>query len=290
MAKILVSGSNGQLGTELKNLSKEYDMFDFCFTDVEELDITNAEDVTNFITDYSPDYIINAAAYTAVDRAESEEDNAYKINTIATQNLADAAEKVSAKLVHVSTDYVFDGKSHIPYSEEFETNPQSIYGKSKLEGEKAALKYADSIVIRTSWLYSAHGNNFVKTILKLSRDRDELKVIFDQVGTPTFAGDLAKAIMQMVTSIEESNFKPGVYHFSNEGVCSWYDFAQAIVKISNNSCNILPIQSSEFKQDAPRPFYSVLNKHKIKSNYNVTIPYWYDSLVKVVNELLGNNK
>ena len=281
--KVLITGANGQLGNEMRVVAKQYTEVDFVFTDVEELNICNADEVDSFVKNLRPDYIVNCAAYTAVDKAETDIDLCRAINCDAVKNLGIAAQKYQAKIIHVSTDYVFDGTSNIPYTETMPTNPQTIYGKTKLEGEKALLSVCNaSFIIRTSWLYSSFGNNFVKTMLRLGNERDSLNVVFDQVGTPTYAADLANAIWKIITS-KKTDY--GVYHFSNEGVCSWYDFTTAIFRLTNTNCQVFPIESSEYPTKTPRPFYSVLNKHKIKSTFAVSIPHWEVSLQKCLQIL-----
>lgn len=290
MATILVTGSNGQLGSEIKALTNNTEDT-YIFTDVAELDITNKEAIKEKCKNESVDFIINCAAYTAVDKAEEDTDNAYKINADAPKYLAEVSAEIGAKFIHVSTDYVFDGTSCTPYKEDDAVNPNSVYGESKLKGEQNITEADPSaIIIRTSWLYSSFGNNFVKTMIKLGTDRDSLGVIFDQVGTPTYARDLAIAIIEIITQTKENTTKfiPGIYHFSNEGVCSWYDFAIEIHKLAGVSCNVKPIETADYPTPARRPSYSVLNKSKIKQNFSIDIPHWVDSLKDCVY-LLGNN-
>lgn len=282
---ILVTGANGQLGTELRTEAIKYPPLNFLFTDFRELDITDKSKVENFIRKYQPSYVVNCAAYTAVDRAEQEETQAYQLNAIAPKILAETCKAYRARLIHVSTDYVFDGKTHIPYSEISATNPTSVYGKSKLEGELQVQESGVGMIIRTSWLYSAYGNNFVKTILKHAKLKPELNVVFDQVGTPTWANDLASAIIQVIGKGEE-NFKPEIFHYSNEGVCSWYDFAHEIVDIAGLSCTVQPIETKDYPTPATRPPYSILNKQKIRNLYGVTTPYWRESLIKCLKQLV----
>ena len=281
---ILVTGSNGQLGTEIRGLCNSYPHFNFIFTDFQELDITNAESVEKALDALKPAFLLNCAAYTAVDKAEQEETQANRINAIAPKILADACKKYGTKLIHVSTDYVFDGKANTPYNEDSAVNPQSTYGKTKLIGEQNVLKSGVGMVIRTSWLYSAYGNNFVKTILKHGAIKPELGVVFDQTGTPTWAHDLAKAILQIVDSGTE-NFKPEIFHYSNEGVCSWFDFAHEIVSLSNLNCKVKPIETKDYPTLATRPQYSVMNKQKIRNLYSVATPYWRDSLIECLKQL-----
>lgn len=283
--KILVTGANGQLGNELKVLSVNYPELQFLFTDVDELDITREDVTASFLEKEKPDFIINCAAYTAVDKAENDFENAEKINAIAPKLLAKYSGKIKSKLIHVSTDYVFDGTSSTPYSENDTVNPKSVYGITKLKGEENCLaENPDSVIIRTSWLYSSFGNNFVKTMLRLGKERSSLNVVFDQIGTPTYAADLAAAILKIIEVSEKDTrkFVPGIYHFSNEGVASWYDFAKVIFEISEINCTVAPIVSEEFPTPAKRPHYSVLNKSKIRNIFDCKIPYWRDSLKKCI--------
>ena len=286
--KILITGANGQLGNEIKALSANYSVWQFLFTDVEELNITDENAVNKFFTSTQPDYIVNCAAYTAVDKAESDFETAQKINALAPKILAKYAKKVHAKFIHISTDYVFDGEANTPYSEEDKVNPKSAYGETKLQGEKNCLhENPQSIIIRTSWLYSSYGNNFVKTMLRLGKESGQLSVVFDHVGTPTYAVDLADAIISII-GIAENNkekFVPGIYHYSNEGVASWYDFAKAIFEISGVKCNVSPVLSNQFPTPAKRPAYSVLNKSKIKNTFDLNIPYWRDSLKNCLEKI-----
>jgi len=276
--KILVTGSNGQLGNELKVLASEYPSFEFLFTDIGELDITDIEAIEELVRLENPGILINCAAYTAVDKAEQEEKMAYLINTTATGNLAEVAERHGMLMVHISTDYVFGGKGYRPYVEEDSKEPVSVYAKSKYAGEQEILTHSKkAIIIRTSWLYSEFGNNFVKTIMKFGLERSSLNVVFDQIGCPTYARDLAETILKIL----QKNVKPDgvdVYHFANEGVASWFDFAKAIADIAGIACRINPIETREYPLPAARPFYSVLNKAKIKQTFNLEIPYWMDSL------------
>lgn len=276
MASILVTGSKGQLGSEIQKLASRFSDHRFIFTDVDELDICDVAALEEFFADHTIDCLINCAAYTAVDRAEDETELAYKINEKAVRLLGESAKLYGFRMIHVSTDYVFDGKTWLPYSEDAKVNPATAYGKTKLAGEQALQKTCpDAVIVRTSWLYSSFGNNFVKTMLKLGRERDQLTVIFDQVGTPTYAADLAEALLKIATT---NTFVPGIYHFSNEGVCSWYDFTVAIHRIAGVECEVLPIQSKDYPTRTPRPFYSVLNKQKIKSVYKIKIAHWEESL------------
>lgn len=280
---ILVTGSKGQLGNELQMLVGRYPQFDFIFTDVEELDICNEKAVDAFFGSHQIDFLLNCAAYTAVDKAETDVEQCYEVNEKAPGLLGRAAARSGGKILHVSTDYVFDGKSYVPYTENMPVCPETVYGKSKLAGEQMLLNTCpDSIIVRTSWLYSSFGNNFVKTMLRLGREKDALKVVSDQVGTPTYAADLADALLKIVAS---GDFVRGIYHYSNEGVCSWYDFANSVFKIAGLKCELYPIDSKDYPVKTPRPHYSVLNKQKIKTTYRIQIPHWEDSLRRCINIL-----
>lgn len=286
MKTILVTGANGQLGNSLRKLSAGYSRFTFLFTDVDTLDICDADAVREYVSANQVDYILNCAAYTAVDKAEDNEELCMRINRDAVKNLGNAACITGAKVIHVSTDYVFDGTHYIPYVETDTTCPASVYGCTKLAGEEALTEACpDSVIIRTAWLYSEYGNNFVKTMLRLGSEREELRVIFDQIGTPTYAGDLAYAMMTVVEQAENGFFTAGVYHYSNEGVCSWYDFTVKILQIAGLKTRVVPIESKEYPAKAARPHFSVLNKAKIKTTYGVTIPHWEESLRKCMVEL-----
>ncbi len=288
--KILITGAYGQLGNEIKELENEFSEFDFIFTDADTLDITDEEAVSSFFLEHKPDFVINCAAYTAVDKAEEDHILAEKINTLAPRILGTYSYQIRAKLIHISTDYVFDGNNCTPYSELDAVNPQGVYGKTKLLGELNCLKENPStVVIRTSWLYSGFGNNFVKTMLRLGEERESLKVVFDQLGTPTYATDLARVILSIIKSLSKTpgDFFPGVYHYSNEGVASWYDFAKAIFQIKNIQCKVNPVLSDQFPTPAKRPHFSVLNKSKIKDRFGIEIPYWKDSLKKCILKLIN---
>ncbi|MFR9578274.1 MAG: dTDP-4-dehydrorhamnose reductase [Rikenellaceae bacterium] len=280
---ILVTGANGQLGNEMQRVAKS-STDKYIFTDVAELDITDYDAISAMVTSEKVDVIVNCAAYTNVDKAEDDEAFANLLNNTAAGYLAKATASVGATLIHISTDYVFDGSAHVPYTEEQPTKPIGVYGVTKLAGEKSVIESGcNYIIIRTSWLYSQWGGNFVKTMQHLTAERDELNVIFDQVGTPTHAGDLADTIGTIITTDQLS--KSGTYHFSNEGVCSWFDFAQATAEKSGNNCKISPIHSDEFPAKVTRPHYSVLDKTKIKETFGIKIPYWTTSLDKCINEL-----
>ncbi|MCH5175084.1 MAG: dTDP-4-dehydrorhamnose reductase [Prevotellaceae bacterium] len=288
---ILVTGCNGQLGNEMQLLAKENGQHEYFFTDVvipegsiaQKLDITNEAEVEAFVEKNNIDCIVNCAAFTAVDKAESSEDMANLLNNIAPGYLAKAVGKRGGSIVQVSTDYVFDGTSHRPVTEEQQTCPNSVYGRTKLAGEESVKAGCEKyIIIRTAWLYSTFGNNFVKTMIKLGKEKPELGVIFDQVGTPTYARDLAVAIFAAINQ----GIVPGIYHFSNEGVISWYDFTKAIHRIAGISgCKVRPLHTAEYPTPAARPHYSVLDKTKIKNTYNIEIPYWEESLRECIEKL-----
>lgn len=283
MMNLLITGANGQLGNEIRVASQQYPQINFFFTDVDTLDITDIDAIENFVAANEISHIVNCAAYTAVDKAEDDEATATLVNVDAVSNLATVASNHKIKFLNVSTDYVFDGTSFVPYTEDMPVCPTNVYGRTKLAGELAIERiYPESITIRTSWLYSSFGNNFVKTMLNLGRTRDQLGVIFDQVGTPTYAADLADAILKIIYQCE---WVSGIYHFSNEGVCSWYDFTKTIHAIANINCNVEPIESSAYAVRTPRPHYSVLNKTKIKSTFGINIPYWVDSLRRCISIL-----
>lgn len=284
---ILITGANGQLGNEMRRVSAVSSNH-YIFTDVAELDITNPDAIRKMVNDNHIEVIVNCAAYTNVDKAEDDYEMADLLNNKAVENLAAAAKVVDATLIHVSTDYVFQGDRNIPCCEDWETNPLGVYGKTKLAGEQSLQRVGcNYLIFRTAWLYSSFGKNFVKTMQQLTADRDSLKVVFDQVGTPTYARDLADVIFKV---IEEELFdKQGIYHFSNEGVCSWYDFAKEICALSGNTCDIQPCHSDEFPSKVKRPHFSVLDKTKLKSTFNIKVPYWKDSLIKCINELKENN-
>lgn len=281
--RILVTGANGQLGNEMRLLAKENPQHQYYFTDVAELDICDENAVWGYITDNKINLIVNCAAFTAVDKAEDDKELCRKLNEEAPGILARAAQANDAKLIQVSTDYVFDGTAHVPYTEECEPCPNSVYGTTKLAGEREVLDNCrESMVIRTAWLYSTFGNNFVKTMIRLGRERESLGVIFDQIGTPTYARDLARAIF---VAINEGLIR-GVYHFSNEGVCSWYDFTLAIHRLAGiNTCKVSPLHTAEYPTKAARPHYSVLDKTKIKDTFSIRIPHWEESLKRCVDEL-----
>ena len=284
---ILVTGANGQLGNEMQRVAKTSSNH-YIFTDVAQLDITDREAVLRAVKDNSIQVIVNCAAYTNVDKAEDDRATADLINNKAVENLAIAARENDATLIHISTDYVFKGDRCTPCREDWETDPLGVYGITKLAGEKSIERTGcRHIIIRTAWLYSPFGKNFVKTMQKLTAEKDSLKVVFDQVGTPTYAGDLADAITRIIETGQLG--KQGIYHFSNEGVCSWYDFAREICELSGNTCNIQPCHSDEFPSKVKRPHFSVLDKTKIKDTFGIEVPYWKDSLKKCIKELATEN-
>lgn len=279
--RVLVTGSNGQLGSEIKDLASDYGNLNIFFKDLPELDICNFNELEKFVKTNKISSIINCAAYTAVDKAETENNIAHKVNAQGVQNLVKVMNDVNGKIIHISTDYVFNGDAFTPYNETNEVSPLGIYGKTKREGELEITESdVNGIVIRTSWLYSFYGNNFVKTMLRLGNEKEELGVIFDQIGTPTYARDLAKVCLDILSNnnLETLNCEGKIYHYSNEGVASWYDFAKAIMYLGDVQCKVNPIETKDYPTPAKRPHYSVLNKSKIKKDFNINIPYWRDSL------------
>ncbi|WP_298707549.1 dTDP-4-dehydrorhamnose reductase [Chitinophaga sp.] len=276
MKKILVTGAKGQLGLALQAEATRFPEFSLILTDREELDITDADAIHAFFASEEFDAVVNCAAYTAVDKAETDEETAFLLNFQAALLLAEAAQAKGSRFIQVSTDYVFDGRSNRPYTEDQDTSPQSIYGASKLRGEAAVLgTYPEAVIVRTSWLYSRHGVNFALRMQELMKEKESLNVVFDQTGTPTYAPDLAAAIF---TILSHPAPEGGVYHYSNEGVASWYDFAVAIRELTGAACKVLPVTSEQYPTAAMRPAYSVLNKAKIKAAFGLEIPYWKDSL------------
>lgn len=274
--KILVTGKNGQLGSELQDVFASFPSHEVVYVDREGLDLSNPNQISKKLDQIQPQLIINAAAYTAVDKAESDQDTAYKVNVEAVAKMSTWASKNKAKIIHISTDYVFDGTSAVALTEDHNTAPINIYGATKRKGEEAVIdSSADYIIIRTAWVYSSYGANFVKTMMRLMSEREEIGVVSDQVGSPTYANDLAKVIVHIIDS---SKWKNGIYHYSNEGEISWYDFACAIKEIKDLDCKINPIKSSAFPTPAKRPSYSLLDKTKIKNTFNIEIPYWKESL------------
>ena len=286
---ILVTGANGQVGSEIKYLSKAYP-FEFIFTGSADLDITNNDAVFKFFGEHEISHVINCAAYTAVDKAEEDKDQAVAVNVQGAMHLAQACTLRNIPLVHISTDYVYHNSQNTPFMEEDETNPQGVYAATKLEGEDVIKKiHPRSMIIRTSWVYSTFGNNFVKTMLRLGRDRDELNVIFDQIGSPTYARDLAKGILDILHKLEQGDVSDTAfnttYHYSNEGVCSWYDFAKAIFELNKIECKVNPIVTAQYPTPAKRPPFSLLNKAKIRDAFGLKIPYWRDSLTAMLTHL-----
>ena len=280
---ILVTGANGQLGNEMQVLARENLQHTYFFTDVQELDICDEQAVYAYVSEHKIDIIVNCAAYTAVDKAEDNVELCDKLNNIAPGYLARAAQANGAAMIQVSTDYVFDGTAHIPYTEEEPTCPASVYGSTKLAGEQNVMDHCEkAMVIRTAWLYSIYGNNFVKTMIRLGQERDSLGVIFDQIGTPTYANDLAQAIFAAINK----GVVRGIYHFSDEGVCSWYDFTIAIHRLAGiASCKVKPLHTADYPAKAPRPHYSVLDKTKINDTFGIVIPHWEESLKRFINQL-----
>lgn len=283
MKNILVTGANGQLGNEMRVLSDKHKDYNYFFTDVAELDICKEEAVMDFVKENGINVIVNCAAYTAVDKAEDQVDLCSKLNNDAVGYLAKAAAANGAEFIQISTDYVFDGTKHLPYIETDPTCPNSVYGVTKLNGEAKAMGYCEkTMIIRTAWLYSTFGNNFVKTMIRLGKEREALGVVFDQIGTPTYARDLARAIFVAI----DKGVVPGIYHFSNEGVCSWYDFTKSVHRIAGiTTCKVNPLHTDEYPAKAARPNYSVLDKTKIKTTYGIEIPHWEESLEECIEEL-----
>lgn len=283
--KLLITGSNGQLGSEIMQLVDKFDRFEFIFKDLPDFDISNEEFVNTFIKDYDIKAIINCAAYTAVDKAEENIKTATRVNTKGVYNLVKAAEKINGKLIHISTDYVFSGTQSFPYRESDIVSPLGVYGKTKRDGELFVINSSvDSILIRTSWLYSSFGNNFVKKMLRLGNEQDSLNVISDQIGTPTYARDLAQTCLEILSSTDRIDKKGKVYHYSNEGVASWFDFAYSIMEFSGIDCKVVPIETRNYPTLAKRPNYSVLNKTKIKEDFKIKIPHWRSSLKDCISK------
>lgn len=285
---ILITGANGQLGNMMRLLSVESKSDSYFFTDVAELDITKLNDIRAFVKNNNINIIVNCAAYTNVDKAEDDVELADLINNKAVENLAIVAKECDCTLIHVSTDYVFSGKGNLPCTEDQITSPLGVYGKTKLDGELAVQKIGcKHLIFRTAWLYSEFGNNFVKTMIRLTTEKDSLKVVVDQVGSPTYAGDLAGLIFSIIEKRQNEEYQ-GIYHFSNEGVCSWYDFAKEISSIVGTHCDIQPCHSDEFPSKVTRPTFSVLDKTKVKNDFQFTVSYWKDSLINCINKLRNN--
>jgi dTDP-4-dehydrorhamnose reductase len=295
-SRILVTGANGQLGRELQELAPRYRQYEFIFLSKEELPVEDSSRINKTFESYRPDYCINCAAYTAVDKAEAQRDLAFKINAEAVELLAKACKEYDCRFVHISTDYVFDGTAATPYSEESATNPQSVYGESKLEGEKLALDAnPDTLIIRTSWVYSEFGKNFVKTMLRLMHDKEEINVVNDQTGSPTYAADLAEALLQIISTFHihyslltahlPIAIGTPIYHFSNDGIISWYDFALAIKELSGSKCKVNPIPTTQYPTPAKRPAYSVLDKTKIQMTFGIELKDWRKSLAVCIQRI-----
>ncbi len=285
--KVLITGSKGQLGLSIKKLAPEFPDYRFIYTDVEELDITKADDIRKFISDTNPEVIINCAAYTAVDKAEEDTEKAHLLNTTAPGYLAKAASENNILLIHISTDFIFGGDRKTPYTEEDKAVPESVYAKTKADGEQEVVKNSKrAVIFRTSWLYSEFGHNFVKTILRLAEERQEINVVNDQIGTPTYATDLAETILRLLPELTKINQGTEIIHFSNEGIASWYDFAKEIVQQSGLKCKVNPISTEQYPLPAKRPAYSVLDKSKIKSRYGIDIPDWREGLRRCLSILL----
>jgi dTDP-4-dehydrorhamnose reductase len=288
--KILVTGAHGQLGKELKQLASSWPLFDFVFLSREDLPIHDFELLRIAFKTYYPQYCINCAAYTAVDKAEEEKELAFRVNAEATGTLARVCKEYQANFIHISTDYVFNGTATTPYKEDSPVNPVSVYGASKLEGEKQALQFnPDTVIIRTSWVYSAFGKNFVKTMLRLLHEKKEINVVNDQTGSPTYAADIAEAIMKIISPVNPRRWQPGIYNFSNEGIISWYDFAVVIKELSGADCKINPIPTSAYPTPAKRPAYSVFDKTKIQQTFGIELKGWKESLVVCLEQIKKHN-
>lgn len=289
MKRVLITGANGQLGNSIRRIAPRYPELDFLYTDVDTLDICDERSLADFVSGNAFEVIVNCAAYTAVDKAESDRDAAIAINEKAVVNLVSVSRKTGAFLIHISTDYVLDGRHHLPYTESDKTSPLSFYGLSKLKGEEAIFNAgSQAIIIRTSWLYSEFGHNFLKTMLRMGKEKSEIGVVFDQVGTPTYASDLAQVILDIIGSDPKNSF-PELYHYSNEGVASWYDFAVSIMEDAGLPCKVKPILTSDFPTPAYRPAYSLLSKQKIKAAYGLEIPHWRDGLKRCLVSLKSIN-
>lgn len=287
MKNVLVTGANGQLGSEIYKIKNTISKINFIFKDVNNLDITDFNGIKSFFKENKIDFIINCAAYTAVDKAEKEHKTARLINVYGVSNLAEMSEKYNIPIIHISTDYVYSGETNRPMNEEFPENPQSIYGKTKFDGDEILIATTKNFVIlRISWLYSSFGSNFVKTMIKHGKEKDSLNVVYDQIGSPTYAGDLAEVIVHILQYfLDNEKIIPGIFHYSNEGTCSWYDFAKEIMNLYQLDCKIEPILTKEYPTPAFRPPYSVLDKEKIKKTYKIKIPYWKESLQKCINQI-----
>jgi dTDP-4-dehydrorhamnose reductase len=290
MKRILVTGAKGQLGSSLKEAAEQQDVFAFTFLDLEDLDLTREAEVRSYFEKETVAYIINCAAYTDVDKAETHHDEAFAINAEVPRLLGEICQEKSVRLIQMSTDYIYNGKVSSPHKEDEEPAPLSVYAQSKLEGEKFLWKNSGAMIIRTSWLYGAYGRNFLKTILRLADEKEELQVVHDQVGTPTYSGDLAKALLHVISKSEANSFIPGIYNYSNEGICSWYDFAAEIILQSAKKCRVTPIATRQFPQVAVRPTYSVMDKSKIRDTFSLKIPAWQESLKVALHNLRKNQE
>lgn len=290
MKHILVTGANGQLGTSLRINSNRFDRYGYSFVDINDIDLTVEENARSFFRQNSINYVINCAAFTAVDQAEKQPEHAFKVNAGIPQLLGEICRENEINLIHLSTDYVYHGKSCMPHREAEQPDAESVYARSKLQGEMFLWYNPFAIIIRTSWLYSEYGNNFLRNMIRLSAEQHELSVVFDQTGTPTYAGDLAEAILNMVDFSERQGFKAGVYNYSNEGVCSWYDFAVEIMQQTGRSCSIKPVRTSEYPLPAKRPEYSVMDKSKIKNTFGLIIPHWRQSMSVALKNLEKNKE
>ena len=289
MTTILITGASGQLGCEIRDRSARYSGYRFVFTDTGEMDITDAGATAEFITSLAPSWIINCAAYTAVDRAEDEEEQAAQVNATGVRNIVSALSGSDCRLIHLSTDYIFDGTSPVPYLEDDVPSPASAYGRTKLEGEREAMKWPYTMILRTSWLYSSYGNNFVRSILHKAGSSQSISVVFDQTGSPTWAADLAAAVLDIISGVIQNRypFVPGIFNYSNEGVCSWYDLATEITATAGSRVTIIPVRSQDYPSRARRPAYSVLDKGKIKECYSLEIPHWRTSLNNCIAKIKG---
>ncbi len=290
MKHVLVTGGKGQLGLNLRRIADRYEGYRFTFIDVDELDLTQTAETRDYISKLRPEYIINCAAYTAVDKAEEQPEMAFRINEGIPKLLDEISQNGGIRLLHISTDYVYDGTRSIPHLEEETPAPVSIYARSKLEGEKALQGNENAIVIRTAWLFSEYGPNFMTSMLRLGTERRTLGIVFDQSGTPTYAGDLADTLLRIISYSDKENFLPGIYNYSNEGVCSWFDFAVEIMRLGGKDCRVYPIHTHEYPLPARRPEYGVMDKTKIKRTFGIEIPYWRDSLITALNNLKKNEE
>jgi dTDP-4-dehydrorhamnose reductase len=286
MKHILVTGGNGQLGSALKDMAGENGQFSWGFIDYPDPDLTDRQKTLDYFNNHRTDYIVNCAAFTAVDEAEKRPGDAFAVNAGIPETLGMICQERAIRMIHISTDYIYNGNASIPHTEDESPDPQSVYGSSKLAGEQVLWENPLAIVIRTSWLYSEYGHNFLKTMLRLGSERNDIGVVYDQAGTPTYAGDLAAAIVSVIRFSEAQTYLPGIYNYSNEGICSWFDFAWEIMKMSGSECIVKPILTKDYPLPAKRPAYSVLNKTKIKETFGITIPHWKESLTKA----LGNFK